>query len=136
MYLAFKSLHITAVLIFCSGLVAQTLVLLPSKTSGDTGVSQSARVIRDWDRWITSPALLIVWLAGLKLALVGDWFGAPWLWVKLGMVTALSAVHGVQSGRLRRLAGKEPSSGIGAVLSPYWFIGAFLIIAGLVVVKP
>ena len=61
--------------------------------------------VQAWDQRLTTPAMLLVWGLGLTLALSQGWFAAPWLQAKLVFVLALSALHGVQSGALRRLAG-------------------------------
>jgi putative membrane protein len=47
--------------------------------------------------------MLVVWLTGAAIATEGRWFESPWLWAKLALVLALTGLHGVQSGRLRRL---------------------------------
>ncbi len=80
--------------------------------------------------------MLVVWALGLTLALRGGWFASVWLPVKLVFVVALSGVHGVQSGTLRRLAG-----GSIAPFQPLRFAGPLVIaftvaIAVLAVVKP
>ncbi|MDN3040858.1 hypothetical protein P2L35_14240, partial [Enterococcus faecium] len=36
------------------------------------------RAVRRWDRTVTAPALAIVWIAGIALALSGHWFGTAW----------------------------------------------------------
>ncbi len=87
------------------------------------------------DRRVTSPALLMTWALGLSLAVWAGWFPSTWLIVKLIFVVALSALHGMQSGRLRRLMRDgEPAKGIpgAGIAIPV----AMLAIAILAFVKP
>ena len=64
-------------------------------------------------RIIISPAMIIVWLLGIALALnAGIADGAPglgWLHLKIVVVIALSAYHGWAVGYSRRLAAGKPS---------------------------
>ena len=94
------------------------------------------RGLHDWHRLVTTPAMVVVWALGLGLALWGGWFPFWWLQAKLVLVLALSALHGVQSGALRRLAG-------GAALRPGRMryggavvVGLVTAVAILVVIKP
>lgn len=98
-----KALHVAAALTFIGGLLAVS-VFLAAVPDGDAGRADMARSIRHWDRRVTTPALLSVWPFGLTLAITGGWFVDIWLQTKLMLVLILSGLHGVQSGRLRRLA--------------------------------
>jgi uncharacterized membrane protein len=138
-YLWLKALHVAAVLVWIGGLFAAAfIVTTASKESpGEPGRTALIEAIRRWDQRVTSPALLVVWGAGLTLVMQGAWFPAPWLIVKLGIVVLLSALHGVLSGTLRRRGHSDASS------PPSWLQYAPLLIAGcvtaivfLVVVKP
>lgn len=138
LYLWLKALHIAAVLVWIGGLFAAAFVVaIVSKGSpGEPGLALVA-AIRHWDRRVTAPAMLVVWGAGLTLAMQGAWFPAPWLIIKLGVVGLLSALHGILSGRLRRQAPPDAPS------LPPWLRDAPLLITGcviaivvLVVVKP
>src|SRR5258708_40341142 len=63
--------------------------------------------MRDWvrsrGRRVATRGLVLCWALGMTLAIHGDWFGARWLTGKLVLVLALSALHGLVSGSLRRL---------------------------------
>ncbi|CCE08821.1 conserved membrane hypothetical protein [Bradyrhizobium sp. STM 3843] len=139
-YLWLKALHVAAVLCWTGGLLAAA-VAIAARRALPEAVAPSHRaalaVISRWDRRVTSPAMLVVWGAGLALAMQGQWFGSLWLTLKLGIVLALSALHGVLSGTLRRLAWSE------APMVPSWLkhvpllvVGSVTAIAVLVVVKP
>jgi protoporphyrinogen IX oxidase len=94
-----KALHVAAAMAFAGGVLAVAIVLAANEPSRAV-IDQ----VRRWDSWVTTPAMLLVWGLGLSLALTGQWFAHAWLQAKLVLVVALSGLHGVQSGRLRRLA--------------------------------
>jgi putative membrane protein len=130
-YNAIKSLHVLVVVIFFGGMVANGCVLAAS------GSAVSVRLARRWNRLLVTPAMLLVWALGITLAVEGGWFVASWLNVKLVLVLALSALHGIQSGTLRRMAADPARKpGIVARLSAPL---ALLMVAGIVflaVAKP
>lgn len=127
-----KALHVAAALAFTGGVLAVSM-LLAAVPTGDAGAASVARGIRRWDQTVTTPAMLLVWALGLTLAMTGHWFADGWLQAKLAFVLVLSGLHGVQSGRLRRLAG-------GAAIRPLrttpFAIGCAVVIALLAVAKP
>lgn len=102
-----KALHVAAALAFVGGVLTVS-VLLRSLPAGGAGAAPVARLVRRWDRAVTTPAMLLVWALGLTLATTSHAFADGWLQAKLALVLALSGLHGVQSGRLRRLAGGQP----------------------------
>ena len=63
-------------------------------------VGGEIRRLRWWNLWITTPALLVVWIAGLHLALEAGWFASLWLQLKLACVAGLSLIHFWQAYRL------------------------------------
>lgn len=94
--------HVTSVVFLVGGMLTHerlvaTLAHLPPGEQ-----SEILRALFRLDRQIVSPALLLTWTFGLSLALWQGWFSSPWLLAKLVVVVALSGLHGVQSGRLRR----------------------------------
>ncbi len=93
----------------------------------------AARPVWRWDQVVTTPAMLLVWGFGIALAISGHWFAEIWLWAKLIFVIVLSGIHGVQSGRLRRLAGGTAARPLRT--API-ILGSILVIAILAVVKP
>ncbi|WP_234902693.1 CopD family protein [Agrobacterium larrymoorei] len=82
-----------------------------------------------FDRTVTSPALAIVWLAGMTMAGWYGWFGSGWLLAKLPVVVILSAVHGVVSGRLRRLSvNASQTRSESLVLIPAMVVGVAMVV--------
>ncbi|WP_207461418.1 CopD family protein [Azospirillum sp. SYSU D00513] len=149
-YLWLKALHIAAVATWAGGMLAAALTITAvtitavtfaaagSKAGGETAVpSATLNAVRRWDRRVTSPAMLLAWALGLTLALQGGWFTATWLMAKLALVVLLSALHGMLSGTLRRLARADGTSPPAILrLAPAGIVASLLVIAILVVVKP
>jgi len=134
-----KALHIVAVLVWVGGLftVAFATAAASKGPADELGPMALIESVRRWDQRVTSPALLIVWGAGLTLAMQGAWFPAPWLIIKLAIVVLLSALHGILSGSLRRLAHPDAAS------APPWLhhappliVSGVIAIVILVVAKP
>jgi len=127
-YLWLKAVHVAAVLLFIGGLFAQTFALASA---------QGSAPLARWDRLATVPAMLIVWVTGATIAVEAGWFTSPWLWAKLVFVLALTGLHGIQSGKLRRLRGGDLPSSPNSTLRVAGFIAtAVASIAVLVVAKP
>ncbi|VWC85877.1 hypothetical protein BLA50215_01557 [Burkholderia lata] len=130
-YLWLKAVHVVAVVTFVGGL----LMLSIGVRIANLAVH---RAVRRWDRTVTAPALALVWIAGIALALNGQWFGAAWLSVKLVVVVALSALHGILAGTLRRMERDDlvvvPAPWLGQAAGAV--VAATAIVVGLVVVKP
>jgi uncharacterized membrane protein len=130
-YLWVKAMHVAAVLIFIGGLFAQSFAVAGQRDGG------TVALVSGWDRRVTVPAMLLVWLTGATIAAEGAWFGSPWLWAKLAFVLALTGLHGVQSGRLRRLRrGETVESRVQTRYIAAFLAGSVAVIALLVVVKP
>lgn len=132
-YLWVKAAHVASVLLFIGGLFVQSFAVASGRRA-DTG---AMAIAGRWDRWVTTPAMLAVWLTGAVIAAEGGWFASPWLWAKLLFVLALTGLHGLQSGRLRRLRRGDPSlAGMQAVPVAPFVAFAAASIALLAVLKP
>jgi uncharacterized membrane protein len=127
-----KALHVACALLFVSGVVASSLLLAAGRVVGDQ-VALLATVLRQGDRVVTVPAMLGVWAFGIGLATSGGWFSYGWLQAKLVLAVLLSAIHGLQSGQIGRLAaGKNVKTlRVAALVVP-----AVIAIAILAVIKP
>jgi protoporphyrinogen IX oxidase len=102
-----KTLHVVSAFLFVAGTVTTSMVLAAERANPGS-LEPVAGFLSRSERWLTTPAMLLVWAFGLTLAVTAGWFSATWLQVKLAFVVLLSAVHGIQSGQLRRLARKKP----------------------------
>ncbi|MFY2644671.1 CopD family protein [Achromobacter insuavis] len=139
-YLLIKSLHLALVLFWVAGMVVQAFVLAAADKLPGPALPQELarlRLLRKWERLLTTPAMVGALASGVYLATSAGWFGSGWLSVKLALVLLLAAVHGMQAGRLRRLAeaaGDATEAGR-ARLMPVVLAAPVLIIL-LVVMKP
>jgi uncharacterized membrane protein len=129
-YQLIKVIHVSSVITFIGGLLMLSLSI-------STTNLVVHRTVRRWDRRITLPALLLVWISGLTLAMQGHWFGHTWLTAKLCVVAGLSAFHGVLAGT-SRLCEREHLTTVSVYLrkSAPITIGAVIAITTLVIVKP
>ena len=98
----FKAAHIFAMVLWMSGMVVVGLALAHAATVVQRD-NRALTALRRWDRLVTSPSMLVVWLLGLIMAQSAGWWTSGWLQIKLALVFVLSGVHGVLAGRLRRL---------------------------------
>lgn len=136
-YQLVKAIHLVAVFTFVGGLLVQTLCLWALKNEG--GKQQAAHMlsrVQTWDRSMTNLSLLLLWAAGLYLGLSTGLFQETWLQLKLGFVIFLSAVHGAQSGVIRRSLNNRADSKKGRSFSPYLLVFAFAAIALLLAFRP
>lgn len=97
-YLLIKAAHIVSVIVFLSGMAVVAMFLrFPS--------ANTLPAIRIFDRYVTTPAMLLTWALGILLGVLGGWFtagGGFWLGLKILLVVVLSGLHGMITGRLRR----------------------------------
>ncbi|KAF1701475.1 CopD family protein [Pseudoxanthomonas suwonensis] len=127
--------HVTAVVFLVGGLLAQERMVNAISLSPPEEQAGMLAALQRFERTVTTPALLLTWIFGFSLALGAGWLSSPWLIVKLIFVVALSAFHGVRSGRIRRClrtgasVEKIPGAELGIVV-------AMLVIAILAIVKP
>lgn len=139
-YLLVKSLHLALVLFWVAGMVVQAFVLAAADKLPGPALPQELarlRLLRKWERLPTTPAMVGALASGVYLATSAGWFGSGWLSMKLALVLLLAAVHGMQAGRLRRLAeaAGDATEASRARLMPVVLAAPVLIIL-LVVVKP
>ena len=125
-----KAVHVAAVLIFVGGLLTPSIII---QVFRNIQSQNEWRSFRKLDRVSTLPALLIAIASGATLASIGHWLPSPWLVIKLIFVVVVLAIHGVQTGQLRRL---ENSTPIKAHHFYYPLLGAVIFIAILATLKP
>lgn len=115
LYDLIKAGHIVAVVTWFGGMLAAALLLRhggKGMSGKDVDGQTMAMSLRAWDRKVTTPAMIATWALGLTMAMSANWFASRWMIAKLVLVVALSALHGVLSGQLRRAtAGQTISSG-------------------------
>ena len=102
MYEWIKAFHIIAVIAWMAGMLYLPRLFV-YHCAAETGSVQSETfkvMERRLLRAIINPAMVATWVFGLWLAWLGPdsrygWFASSWLWAKIILVLALSAVHGL-----------------------------------------
>jgi len=132
--------HLSADIVFIAGLLAAALVLAALSFQPADTLARERRLVgamRRWHRVVTTPALLLAWACGVWLAVQAGWFHSGWLHAKLALVLALSALHGVLSGGLRRAGAPTPATPSRAWrMAPPLALGAIVAVIWLALVKP
>jgi uncharacterized membrane protein len=134
-YLWLKAVHVIAAIVFTAGSFASVIFIQWLRTQWSSSDTRNiAIMLRHWNTRVTTPAMLIVWGLGLTLAMRGGWSASGWLRLKFICVLALSALHGIQSGTLRRIAAGMPVSQ--QINTRAATVALTMIIVMLVVAKP
>lgn len=131
-----KNAHMLFVVALIIGMVINGLLLL-SLRSGTPQADRTIALAKRLNGSLMGIILGLVWILGLTLAYLGHWFGDAWLWAKLVMVVAVSALHGMQSGAFRKMLQSPGSRASGFMrASGLVVIVLAIIIVYLVIVKP
>ncbi len=106
MYLWLKALHIVAVIAWMAGLLyLPRLFVYHCEAPAGSAQSETFKTMeRRLYRFIMTPAMIVTWLAGIALVLLGQWFTAGWFLVKAVLVIALTLVHGLTGHWLTQFA--------------------------------
>jgi len=97
MYEWLKALHIIAVIAWMAGMLYLPRLFVyhceadPGSRQSETFKVMERRLLKA----IINPAMVATWVLGLWLAWDGGWLAAPWFHIKLALVLAMSAVHGM-----------------------------------------
>jgi protoporphyrinogen IX oxidase len=101
-YAWIKAFHIIAVIAWMAGMLylPRLFVYHCAAEKGSIQSETFKLMERRLLRAIINPAMVATWLLGLTLAWLGPdsrygWFASGWLWAKIALVLALSAVHGL-----------------------------------------
>ena len=101
MYEWVKAFHVIAVIAWLAGMLylPRLFVYHCAAEKGSVQSETFKTMERRLLRIIINPAMVATWLLGLLLAWQGPdshygWFVSGWLWAKLVLVLALSALHG------------------------------------------
>ncbi|MBA4791372.1 MAG: protoporphyrinogen oxidase HemJ [Pseudomonadota bacterium] len=106
LYLWIKALHILAIISWMAAMLyLPRLFVYHSTAPVGSPQSETFKVMeRRLHRFISNPAMIVAWIAGLYLAWDGGWFSQGWFHLKFLLVLAMSAVHGMQTRWLREFA--------------------------------
>lgn len=140
-----KAAHLIFVIFWMAGLFALPRYLVYHQEALAAGLTEEATLWIDREgklrRIILSPAMIVVWVLGIALALnLGIADGTPglgWLHAKIAIVLALSGYHGWAVGYAKKLAAGRPTlSGKRLRLLNEMPAFATIAIVILVIVKP
>lgn len=103
LYLWIKAVHVMAVMSWMAGMLyLPRLFIYHCGVKAGSEASETFKIMEQrLLRVIINPAMVIAWALGLYLAWAGFAFIGVWLWAKLAMVLALSAVHGYFAASVR-----------------------------------
>jgi putative membrane protein len=113
-YLWIKAGHIIFVIFWVAGLflLPRYYVYHQESTPGSQEERRWIERERKLRNIIITPSMAMVWILGLTLAYVGNWWTAGWLQLKFLIVLGLSGYHGYMVRYGKRLArGERPVSG-------------------------
>ncbi|MBP0617134.1 protoporphyrinogen oxidase HemJ [Jiella mangrovi] len=107
-YLWVKSVHVFAVIAWMAGMLyLPRLFVYHADAEIGSVQSQTFKVMeRRLLKGIMNPSMIATWVAGIWLAVSGGWLasGDVWIQLKILLVLAMSAIHGMLSAATRRFA--------------------------------
>ena len=105
-YLWLKAVHVIAIVAWMAAMLyLPRLFVYHAEVGAKTPQSETFKVMEQrLLRFIATPALLVVWVTGVWLAVQGGWFTAGWLHAKLLLVVLMSGVHGFLAATTRKFA--------------------------------
>jgi len=110
-YLWIKAFHIIAVIAWMAGMLylprlfAYHCEVSPNSPESERFKRMELRLLRI----IINPSMIAVWVFGLLLLYLGQFWAEPWMHAKLSLVVVLSALHGLLS-RWRRDFAKDANT--------------------------
>ncbi len=96
MYLWLKALHIIAVVSWMAGLLYLPRLFVyhaaskPGSEQSETFKAMEHRLLK----FIMMPAMVLAWIIGVVLVLLGHWVTAPWFQAKFVLVLAMTILDG------------------------------------------
>jgi putative membrane protein len=107
-YLWIKAFHIIAVIAWMAGMLYLPRLFVyhcevaPGTPESERFKRMEVRLLRI----IGNPSMIAVWISGLLLIFLGQFWAAPWMQLKFTLVVVLSGLHGFLS-RCRRDFAKD-----------------------------
>ena len=113
-YLFLKSGHVIFMVFWLAGLfmLPRQCIYMLDHEPGSAGEAKWATRMGKLRKIILTPAMIIVWVLGLTMAIAGGHFSnGGWLHAKLALVLALTGYHGWLVGQTKKMArGERPLS--------------------------
>jgi putative membrane protein len=96
-YLWLKALHVVAVISWMAGMLyLPRLFVYHAATKAASEQSETFKTMEHrLLNFIMMPAMIVTWLAGIVLVLLGQWLGAGWFHAKFIAVIAMTVAHGL-----------------------------------------
>ena len=96
MYLWLKALHVIAVISWMAGLLyLPRLFVYHADAKHGSEQSETFKVMeRRLLKFIMMPAMVLTWIVGVVLVLLGHWVTAPWFQAKFVLVLAMTILDG------------------------------------------
>jgi len=94
-YLLIKALHVIFVIAWMAGMFycPRLFVYHTEAKPGEPDYERFTRMERRLLKMIMLPALIAVWILGLTLGWLNDWWAAHWFQLKLTLVAGMTLVH-------------------------------------------
>jgi protoporphyrinogen IX oxidase len=91
-----KAFHVIAIIAWMAGMLyLPRLFVYHADTEKGSVRSETFKIMeRRLLKAIINPAMIASWLLGLYLVFAGGWWKSGWLYGKLALVVAMSALHG------------------------------------------
>ncbi|HEY0210530.1 CopD family protein [Acerihabitans sp.] len=108
-FMLIKSLHLVAFTLWIGGMLLLAVAMTAWKKTPAAERAPGLRIfsaVQRFNQTLTLPAMILTWISGVALTLMGNWPPSASLIVKVIFVLALSALHGMQSGSFRRSLGR------------------------------
>lgn len=90
-----KALHVIAVISWMAGIFyLPRLYVYHSRTEIGSAQSETFKVMeRKLLRFIMNPAMIVTWIAGLAIAMMGEWTQQGWFMAKFALVLVMTGFH-------------------------------------------
>lgn len=133
-----NAVHLVSAVVWIGGMLMTAMVAQWSLRQNDKSTTLILlNDVRSWNRRMTSPAMIVLWIAGIAMLVAHGQMPHLWLIVKIVFVVLLSGLHGFLSATLRRLANGETLKRTGALNNVTLLLVLFTaVITVLAVVRP
>ena len=101
-----KAVHIMAVIAWMSGMLYLPRLMV-YHCDAEIGSKQSETFkVMEYRllHYITTPAMVLVWIFGLYMAIEAPWYDELWLQLKVALVVLMSGLHGFLTARVKDFA--------------------------------
>lgn len=133
-----NAVHLVSAVVWIGGMLMTAMVAQWSLRQNDKSTTLILlNDVRSWNRRMTSPAMIVLWIAGITMLVAHGQMPHLWLIIKIVFVVLLSGLHGFLSATLRRLANGETLKRTGALNNATLLLVLFTaVITVLAVVRP